>query len=120
MATIEYLHDEVDRRGDHCHLFTWPAMAVGDIGQEIEMPGSADRSVQLGGTFGVGGEMQIEGSNDKINFLCLTDAHGNRLRLKESRIEAVTEVVRRIRPRILAGDGTTALTVTMLIRRPSR
>ena len=89
-----------------------------DVGVAQEMPGSADRSVQVSGTFGTGGNLRIEGSNDGITYAVLTDPQGNALDFTTAKIETVMEIVRFIRPRITAGDGTTSLTCTMLMRRP--
>jgi len=81
------------------------------------MPGSADRSVQVTGTFGAGGNLRIEGSNDGTNYSALTDPQGNALDFTATKIEGVLELTRYIRPRATAGDGTTSLTVTMILRR---
>ena len=50
-----------------CVIATWPAMQNGDDGQPIELANFADRSVQVFGTFGSGGNARIEGSLDGIN-----------------------------------------------------
>jgi hypothetical protein len=89
-----------------------------DVGLPIEMPGSADRSVQISGTLGAGGSLRIEGSNDGTNYATLTDPQGNALDLTSLKIETVMEITRYIRPRVTAGDGTTSLTCTILVRRP--
>ncbi len=89
-----------------------------DVGVAIEMPGSADRSVQVLGTFGTGGSLRIEGSNDGSTYAVLTDPQGNALDFTTAKIETVMELTRYIRPRITAGDGTTSLTCVVLMRRP--
>jgi hypothetical protein len=118
MSTIAYVVTKIDKFKDDCHVITWPNMANGDIGQALEMPGSADRSVQVEGTFGTGGNVQIQGSNDSTNYRPLTDPQGNQLDIATAKIEAVTELTRLVRPKVTAGDGTSSLTVSMLVRRP--
>ena len=120
MATIAAAIEEIKTWGDDCHVITWTPLANGDDGQRIEMPGSADRSVQIEGTFGAGGNLRIEGSNDGTNYRPLVDPQGNALDITSAKIEQVLEIVRYIRPRVTAGDGTTSLTVTMIVRRPFR
>lgn len=99
-----------------CVVASWEAMANGDDGQPIELANFADRSVQVTGTFGLGGMVVIEGSLDGSNYATLTDPQGNALAFAAAKIEAISEVVRWIRPRVTSGDGTTALTVTMLLK----
>lgn len=97
--------------------FTWSNLANGDAGTELMLAEFADKSVQVFGTFGVGGTVQIEGSNDGVNYAVLTDPQGNNLLLTSAKIETVSEVTAYIRPRIIAGDGTTSLTVVALGRK---
>lgn len=95
-------------------------MQNGDDGQPIELANFADRSAQVVGTFGAGGKVRIEGSLNGTDYAPLTDPQGNDLDLTAVKIEAVSEVVRWIRPRVIAGDGTTLLTVTMLLKGAAR
>jgi len=103
-----------------CVIATWPAMPNGETGQPIELANFADRSVQVVGTFGVNGCVRIEGSIDGTAYAPLTDPQGNSLDILGAKIEAVSEVVRWIRPRVTGGDGTTSLTVTMLLKGAAR
>ena len=103
-----------------CVVVTWPNMQNGDDGQPIELANFADRSVQVVGTFGTGGKVRIEGSLDGANYSPLTDPQGNDLDITTAKIEAISEVVRWIRPRVITGDGTTSLTITMLLKGPSK
>lgn len=103
-----------------CVVATWANMQNGDEGQAIELANFADRSVQVVGTFGAGGKVRIEGSNNGTDYAPLTDPQGNDLDLTSAKIESVSEVVRWIRPRVIAGDGTTSLTVIMLLKGAAR
>jgi hypothetical protein len=91
-------------------LTQWTGLANGDSGAPLQMPDCSDRSIQIGGTFGAGGSLQIEGSNDGTNYIVLTDPQGNALTFTTARLEAVSEATAYIRPRVTAGDGTTLLT----------
>ena len=117
MATITPTFSRVD--GDSGTVkVTWAGMANGDTGLPVYMTENKDRSVQVTGTFGAGGSVRWEASNDETNYYPLTDPQGNALDFTTAKIEAVTEVVLASRPRVTAGDGTTALTVTAIITRP--
>lgn len=107
-------------RGDLCHVILWTGLLNGDNGSPLEMPGSADRSVQVSGTFGSGGNLRIEGSNDGSNFVVLSDPQGNALDITSASIKMVMEVTRYIRPRVTSGNGSTDLTVTMIVRRVTK
>ena len=115
MATVTVDKSEIE---GGAFLATWSAMALTDEGSRVAFAGASDRTVQVVGTFGTGGSVEIEGSNDGINWAPLTDPRGNLLIFSGSKIEAVSELTRYLRPRITGGDGTTALTVTLLMRSP--
>lgn len=100
--------------------YAWGPMANGDAGEAVEATEYGDRSVQVTGTFGTGGTVLIEGSNDGTNWATLADPQGNALSFTATKIEQVLEAVRYIRPRVSAGDGTTSLTATLYARRSIR
>lgn len=98
-------------------LFQWD-LQQGDDGRREVHQDYADRSVQVSGTFG-GASVDIEGSNDGSNWSTLNDPQGNALTFSGgSRIEAILELSRYIRPKVTGGDGTTAILVSMLVRIP--
>jgi len=120
MATITPTYNlSVD--GQNSILTAQWVMVNGDIGVPVRKSGFADRSVQVTGTFGAGGNMRWEGSNDTL-YATLTDPQGNALDFTAAKIEAVTELCLMSRPNVTAGDATTALVVTMIARQatPSR
>lgn len=86
---------------------------------ESGLAGEAERwptkSVQAVGTFGVGGSVAIEGSNDNVNWAALRDSTGTVIALTAATIiRDILENTRFIRPRVTAGDGNTALRVIVL------
>lgn len=99
-----------------CVIASWAAMPNGEVGEAIELANFADRSVQVTGVFGTGGSVRIEGSINGTDYAPLTDPQGNALDIMSEKIEAITEVVRWIRPRVTSGNGSTAITVTMLLK----
>jgi hypothetical protein len=120
MATIQPTVAQVQTFGSRgAHVITWAPMTQSgsDVGAPIEMPGWADRSVQVTGTLGTGGNVRIEGSNDGTNYATLNDPQGNALDVNSLKVEQILEITRYIRPRVTAGDGTTSLAVSLLIVR---
>ena len=88
-----------------------------DTGSGIELSSHADRSFHAVGTFGSGGTVDIQGSNDGTNWALLKDPFGNDLQLNASApLAALTEATRYVRPLISAGDGTTDIDVYMYAR----
>lgn len=98
-------------------LITWSGLLNSDTGDPYEIPSASDRSIQFQGTFGTGGTIQIEGSNDGTNYIVLTDPQGNAITKTAAAIEAITELPRYIRPRVTAGDGTTNLVASLFMKR---
>lgn len=93
----------------------WPNLAQGDDGAPLGCAQYADRSFQVAGTFG-GASVDVEGTNDGVNWATLTDPQGNNLIFTAAKIEMVSEATLKIRPRIVGGDATTDLTVTALLK----
>lgn len=117
MATRNGVVDSnISERG-HVRLITWGGLLNGDDGARADWVEFADRCIQVTGTFGTGGSVTIEGSNDGATFHPLSDPQGNPLTFTTGRIEQALELPRYVRPRVTAGDGTTNLTVTLLMRR---
>ncbi len=100
--------------GNNVAVYTWAAIANGEAGVAISGPGFTDRSVQIEGTFGTGGTVVIEGSNDSLNYHTLHDPFSNALSYTSSTLVQVTEICLWMRPRVTAGDGTTSINVTAI------
>lgn len=108
---------------DGAKLITWTGLLNGDTGEAVSYPGHSDRSVQISGTFGVGGSVTIQGSNIAGGagaYVALTDPQGNAITKTAAAIEMVTELTHYIQPSVTAGDGSTSLIVNLLIRRSQR
>lgn len=98
-------------------IYTWSPMASGDDGSPAGSTGAGDRTVQVHGTFGVGGTMLIEGTLDMTNWFTLRDPSGVSLSFTSAGLKAVLENVLAIRPRVTGGDISTSLTAIIAIRR---
>lgn len=97
-------------------LASWAAMANTDTGTPVRCAQYSDRTIQVFGTFGVGGTLRIEGSNDGTNWAALKDPQGANLEFTAAGIKLASEAPVFVRPVVAAGDGTTALTVLALFR----
>lgn len=114
MATINYVKEIIRENNDRVIVVSWDALANGDVGQPFNLAQMADRSVQVEGVFG-GGNATIKGSIDGVNYHSLTDPQGNALAFNVAGIEAITELVRYIKP-VVTGSGTTSLTISIIAR----
>jgi hypothetical protein len=101
-------------------MLTWGPLANGDTGTPVDLPAHAGRTFQVTGTFGAGGSVNLEGSNVGSTFFILTDPQGNAITKTAAGGEEVIEAPKFVRPNVTAGDGTTALTVTLYCRRGIR
>lgn len=90
-------------------VVTWAAIPNGNQGDAAGGP-YRSASFQASGTFGSGGSVKLEGSNDGSTWADLSSA----ARTTAGFFAALGagEHPRFIRPNVTAGDGTTAITVT--------
>lgn len=102
-------------------MIRWDGLLNGDDGQPLDLAAYADRSIQVLGTLGAGGNARMLGSllpapsaAISADWATLTDPQGNALDVNALKIEAVSEATRWFRPQVTAGDGTTSLTVILL------
>jgi hypothetical protein len=115
MATIAFT---ASRIGERTNAVRWAALTQTglDDGTPFGAFPGADRSVHVSGTFGVGGSLTLEGSNQATptTWVVLTDPQGNALTFTSERLEQISEYTRWVRPRVTAGDGTTSLNVDLI------
>lgn len=115
MATVPYQYVKLEA---DTLLIYWPDLGNGDDGEPFEGHFFVDRTIEVAGTFGAGGNVRIEGRCYAAGFSPLTDPQGNDMDIASAKLEALTELVRYIRPRVTGGDGTTNITVALMARRP--
>lgn len=95
----------------------WLDVANGNQGQAVALSMFQDRTVQVLGTFGAGGSISIQGSNDDgTTWATLTDPLGNALTFTAAGMKQITELPHLLRPSVTAGDGTTAIDVWLHAR----
>ena len=97
-------------------LYDWTGLLNGDDGSPAQLANFPDKTVTFHGTFGTGGSITLQGSNDNSNWFALVDPQGNAITKTAAGIEAVTENPRYIRPIVTAGDGTTNLRCMLTAR----
>lgn len=99
-------------------MFVWtPLTTTNANGAPAEWVSYADRCIHFTGTFGVGGTVKLQGSNDGVDWQDLTDRQGTAISRTAASIKQVTEGTRYVRPFVSAGDGTTAITASLVMRR---
>lgn len=95
----------------------WSGLLNGDNGNAVELFDNADYCVQLDGTFGTGGTIVFQGSNDGVTYFTLNDPGASAISKTAAALKQVLETPRYVRPLVTAGDGTTALVCTLVARR---
>ena len=114
-AVVTTLPDTMDYRG--MVKYTWN-LVNGESGDPVTAVNHADRSVQISGTFGAGGTVELRGSLDGgTTYAVLTDQNDNNLSITAAKIESVMQLTEYFRPVVTAGDGTTALKITLIAKR---
>lgn len=116
MATIPATRRVIEANYSNYVIREWSGLALGDDGARELIPAIGDRTVQVSGTFGVGGSVRILGSLDDLTYFPLTDPQGNPLDVVQGKVETIMELVPYLRPLITAGDGSTNLKVTLCVK----
>lgn len=100
----------------------WAALVNGDAGDAAgpDMCLWSDRSIMVTGTFGSGGTVVLEGSNDGLSWFTLNSPQGTALSFTAAGLKQVLEGALFVRPNVTAGDGTTAIKVSMMFRLPTQ
>lgn len=97
-------------------IWEWSAMTQADNeGTSLPQPNFTDRAVQVSGTFGTA-SVSLNGTIDGTNYHTLTDPQGNALTFTSAGIKQISEAVRELKPVLSGGNGTTDLTVTILMK----
>lgn len=101
-------------------MASWSGLLNGDTGEPVELIDYADKTATITGTFGTGGSITIQGSNDGTNWFAMTDAQTSAVTKTAAAMEQLIENPRYVRPNVTAGDGTTSLAVQICCRRSVR
>lgn len=114
MATVNLARDGLTT-GFGVGIGWTPLTTANADGQRWDTQDFPDCSVQISGTFGAGGTLVIEGSNETTptTWNTLNDPSGSPLSFTAAGLKQILELTRWVRPRVTAGDGTTSLTVRL-------
>ena len=96
----------------------WETILDGDTGLSFLAFHMNDLSIAVNGTFGAGGSINMEGSNDGTNWHILTDPQGNAITKTAAFMEQITEACKLYRVNCTGGDGTTDLDAYLFGRKP--
>jgi len=111
MATINVT---AELRDSSYYKHSWSGITEADTGEAIQMPGLSPKTGQVDGTFGTGGTLVLEGSNDGTNWFQLSDFFsGAALTFTAAGIFTIAQNVEYVRPRVSAGTGV-AVNVTLV------
>jgi hypothetical protein len=99
--------------GKPSYVVKWAGLSYSDVGSSLPSLQYSGSSVQVTGTFGEGGSVVLEGSNDGETFFPIADNTGSVLHFNKSGLKGVGDVVAYVRPKVLGGDSTTSITVTL-------
>jgi hypothetical protein len=114
-ATYEVLHNSV-----RVKVVKWVLTDANPDGQPFVFAGRMpDKSVHVFGTFGSGGTVKFQGTNEvtsPTSWLSLNDPQGNELSISAAaKIEEILENTYQVRPYLSAGTGVT-LTVILCLK----
>ena len=100
-----------------CWVIQWTGLGIGDDGEPYYAPDYPDKSVQVEGSDGTGGQLLLEGTNEPnpTNYSPLRDQSGNNIQVMAGTVRTVFPNVHALRPRVIGGDGGTSYTVSLLI-----
>lgn len=116
MSGVMFKATRLETRAQHVQ---WLCLKAGEAGAPFSLHGGPDRSVQVTGNFSGGASLLWEGSNNVFeqspDWFTLTDPQGNPLSFATARLEQVTEYTRWVRPRVVAGNADTSLSVNLFL-----
>lgn len=96
---------------------TWGPLANLTAGAAFEFQdGPFEAFATVGGTFGAGGSVTWEGSADGTNWVALSLQPSGAATFTAAGGGALAGSPRFIRPRVTAGDGTTAITAQLAVQ----
>jgi hypothetical protein len=95
-------------------LAKWGPLANGENGNPAQLRKWPTKTVQVFGTFGVGGSVSFQGSNDGVSWATLKDSLGAALTFTSAGLRDILENCAQYRAIVTAGDGTTSLSVWVM------
>lgn len=96
-------------------IYAWAGLLNGDSGTPAGVQGKAvEYTLIVTGTFGVGGSVALQGSNDGSTFFAMEDVTGSTIAATTNKMWRISHMPRQIKPVVTAGDGTTVLGVNIV------
>lgn len=97
---------------------SWAGLANGDTGAHVSNLGRHDTtgSIQFTGTFGVGGTVVLEESNDAVTWFTAKDDAGAAVSLTAAGLVGFKSKALHLRPRVTAGDVNTAIAAVIALQ----
>jgi len=100
-------------------VFKWEHLTeTNNLGQPIQLPRFAEKTIQVYGTWGSSGSVKIEGSllPESPSWIGLADPQGNDLTLTASKMEQILENIYQVRPNVIAGTGVDLTVVILAVK----
>ena len=98
-------------------VITW-TLGKNDIGKSAdEVAASAHKSAQIGGVFGTESAVVIEASNDRKVYHTVTDQLNTPVDVAAPGIYGIPITALELRPRVIGGDDTTKIIVSLFVRK---
>ena len=94
-------------------------LKTGEVGESFLLDKQYAESVMVNGTFGQA-TVVFEGTNElgpDADYCVLTDNHGSFLLFGSKGLRSILEECVSVRPRVIDGDETTDLTITLLVEK---
>jgi hypothetical protein len=113
------INNDVSKDGALRHI-TWTGLLNGDSGDWVSVAEWSGKTFHVFGTFGAGGTILIEGSNDinaPSNAAGVSNWQGTALSATAASLLTARDMPLWVRPRVSAGDGTTTLSCLLLAHR---
>lgn len=119
MATVNpTIDNQVASFDGGCIVATWAGLAaLGDVGAPIPFAEWAGKTFIITGTFTGTPTVVIEGSNDGVNWVTLTNWQGTALSYTATGIGTARDMPVFVRPHVTAGTGGAAITVSVACHR---
>lgn len=101
-------------------LILWTGLLNGDTGDWVRFAQFSGKTFQVFGTFGTGGSVTLQGSNDgstPVNVSTLSSWQATPLTLTATGFATSRDMPIWVRPIVTAGDGTTNVSVSLAAHR---
>ena len=102
------------------HIRTWSPLTTTNADgapASYASNGMGGVTFQITGTWGSGGTVVVEGSNDGTTYFTLNDQANAAISVTANALKTVRDAPLWLRPRVTAGDGTTSITVVAALQK---